>query len=57
MTEAAKYSALEHLRDGRQIEIHALTLADEEAMLAAIDRTGASSLYRQFFWRKKAFFR
>jgi GNAT superfamily N-acetyltransferase len=55
MTEAAEYTALEQLRDGRQIEIRALKPADEEAMLAAIDRTGARSLYRRFFGAKKHF--
>jgi GNAT superfamily N-acetyltransferase len=55
MTEAAKYSAVEQLRDGRQIEIRALRPADEDAMLAAIDRTGAQSLYRRFFGSKRHF--
>jgi RimJ/RimL family protein N-acetyltransferase len=55
MTEAAKYSAVQQLRDCRQIEIRALTPADEEAMLAAIDRTGAQSLYRRFFGSKRHF--
>jgi GNAT superfamily N-acetyltransferase len=55
MTEAAKYSAVEQLRDGRRIEIRALKPADEEAMLAAIDRTGAQSLYRRFFGFKRHF--
>ena len=55
MTEAAKYSAVEQLRDGRQIEIRALRPADKEAMLAAIDRTGAESLYRRFFGSKRHF--
>ena len=55
MTEAAEYTALEQLRDGRQIEIRALKPADEEAMLAAIDRTGAQSLHRRFFVSKRQF--
>jgi RimJ/RimL family protein N-acetyltransferase len=55
MTEAAKYSAVEQLRDGREIEIRALRPVDEEAMLAAIDRTGAQSLYRRFFGSKSRF--
>jgi hypothetical protein len=55
MTQAAKYSAVERLRDGRQIEIRALRPADEEAMVAAIDRTGAQSLYRRFFDSKRQF--
>ena len=53
MTEAAKYSAVQQLRDCRQIEIRALRRVD--AMLAAIDRTGAQSLYRRFFGFKSRF--
>jgi GNAT superfamily N-acetyltransferase len=55
MTDAAKYSAVEQLRDGRRIAIRALRPTDEEAMLAAIDRTGAQSLYRRFFGSKRQF--
>lgn len=55
MTEAAKYSALERLRDGREIEIRALTPADENDMLAAVDRTSAQSLCRRFFGAKLHF--
>jgi GNAT superfamily N-acetyltransferase len=55
MTEGAKYSAVEQLRGGRQIGIRALRPADEEAMLAAIDRTDAQSLYRRFFGPKRHF--
>jgi GNAT superfamily N-acetyltransferase len=55
MTEAAKYSAVERLRDGREIEIRALRPADEGDMLAAVDRTSAQSLYRRFFGAKRHF--
>jgi GNAT superfamily N-acetyltransferase len=55
MTEAAKYTAVEQLRDGRQVEIRALKPTDEQAMLAAVDRTGAQSLYRRFFGAKRHF--
>jgi GNAT superfamily N-acetyltransferase len=55
MREAAKYSALERLRDGCQIEIRALGPTDEEDMLAAVDRTSAQSLYRRFFGAKRHF--
>jgi GNAT superfamily N-acetyltransferase len=55
MMEAAKYSAVERLRDGRQIEIRALQPADEKDMLAAVDRTSAQSLYRRFFGAKRHF--
>ncbi len=55
MTDAAKYSAVERLRDGRQIEIRSLKPTDEEDMLAAVDRTSAQSLYRRFFGAKRHF--
>jgi len=55
MTEAAKYSAVERLRDGREIEIRALRPADEADMLAAVDRTSTQSLYRRFFGFKRHF--
>jgi RimJ/RimL family protein N-acetyltransferase len=51
----AAYSAREHLRDGRPVEIRALRPEDEADMLAAIDRTGAESLRRRFFIPKRAF--
>ena len=55
MTGVARYSAVERLRDGRQIEICALKPADEDDMLAAIGRIGPQSLYRRFFGAKKHF--
>ncbi len=55
MAEPSKYSALERLRDGREIEIRALRPTDEEDMLAAVDRTSAQSLYRRFFGAKLHF--
>ena len=55
MIETAKYSAVERLRDGREIEIRALRPADEDEMLAAVDRTSAQSLYRRFFGAKRHF--
>jgi GNAT superfamily N-acetyltransferase len=55
VTEAAQYSAVERLRDGREIEIRALRPADEDDMLAAVDRTSAQSLYRRFFGPKRHF--
>jgi len=55
MNEAAKYSAVERLRDGRDIEIRALRPADEADMLAAVDRTSTQSLYRRFFGAKRHF--
>ncbi len=55
MIEATQYSAMERLRDGREIEIRALRPADEVDMLKAVDRTSAQSLYRRFFGAKRHF--
>ena len=55
MTEAAEYTAVEQLRDGRQIEVRALKPTDEEDMLAAVGRTSVQSLYRRFFGAKRHF--
>jgi ribosomal protein S18 acetylase RimI-like enzyme len=49
------YSALEHLRDGRPIEIRALKPSDEAGMLDAVNSTNAESLRRRFFVTKRAF--
>jgi GNAT superfamily N-acetyltransferase len=53
--EASSYRAVEHLRDGRQIEIRALRPDDEPDMLAAIGRTSTQSLQRRFFVVKRGF--
>jgi GNAT superfamily N-acetyltransferase len=55
MVEAATYSAVETLRDGRRVEIRALRQADRDELLAAIGRTSPESLYRRFFTMKSAF--
>lgn len=49
------YTATEHLRDGRVIEIRALHKNDREDMLAAIGRTSGASLQRRFFGVKRGF--
>jgi GNAT superfamily N-acetyltransferase len=53
--EATKYSAIEHTRDGRKIEIRALKPDDRDALGAAVGRTSAQSLYRRFFGAKRDF--
>ena len=53
--EAAKYSAVETLRDGRPMEIRALRPDDQTEFLAAFDRTSAKSRYRRFFGAKRYF--
>lgn len=55
MSEATNYTARELLRDGSPIEIRALRLEDEAAMLAAIGQTSAQSLQRRFFVMKRHF--
>ena len=55
MVEAAGYSAVEELRDGRRIEIRALRPDDRADLLAAVGRIGADSLFRRFFGLKKGF--
>ena len=47
--------SVEHLRDGRPIEIRALRPDDRAEMLAAIGRTSTQSLQRRFFAPKKGF--
>ena len=53
--EAAKYSAVEALRDGRPVEIRALRPDDQAELLAAVDRSSAKSRYRRFFGAKRYF--
>ena len=53
--QAARYSAIERMRDGRKIEIRALKPEDRDAMSAAVGRTSSQSLYRRFFGAKREF--
>ena len=55
MLEAAKYSAVESLRNGRQVEIRALRPDDRSDLVAAVGRTSSQSLYRRFFAVKHDF--
>ena len=55
MSEAAKYSAVEVLRDKRRVEIRALRPDDRADLLAAVGRTSKPSLYRRFFAVKGGF--
>jgi GNAT superfamily N-acetyltransferase len=55
MLDAANYSAVETLRDGRQIEICAFRPSDQADLLAAVDRTSGRSLYQRFFTIKYDF--
>jgi GNAT superfamily N-acetyltransferase len=55
MLEAAKFSAIDRLHDGRRVEIRALRPDDRADFLAAVDRTSAQTLYRRFFGAKRDF--
>jgi len=55
MVEAATYSAVETLRDGRRVAIRALRQDDRAELLAAVGRTSLESLYRRFFYVKRGF--
>jgi RimJ/RimL family protein N-acetyltransferase len=53
--EAAKYSAIECLRNGGRVEIRALKPDDQTDLIAAVGRTSAQSLYRRFFGVRRNF--
>jgi RimJ/RimL family protein N-acetyltransferase len=55
MLKAVDYAATERLRDGRAIEIRALSPDDRDEMLAAVGRTSPESLRRRFFVPKRGF--
>jgi RimJ/RimL family protein N-acetyltransferase len=55
MLEAAKYSAVETLPDGRRVEIRALRPDDQADFIAAVGHTSAESLYRRFFVPRRSF--
>jgi hypothetical protein len=53
--ELTEYSATETLRDGRRVEIRALSPADRDGMLGALDRMSDESIHRRFFGPKRRF--
>ena len=55
MSDAARHSAIETLRDGRRVEIRALRPDDREGLEEAVGRSSAESLYRRFFAVKRNF--
>src|ERR1700760_4192064 len=55
MSETARYSASESLRDGRMVEIRALRKDDRENMLSAVGRSSNESLQRRFFAVRRHF--
>jgi RimJ/RimL family protein N-acetyltransferase len=55
MVQAAKYSAIELLRNGCPVEIRALRADDRAELMTAISRTSMQSLFRRFFIAKRGF--
>jgi GNAT superfamily N-acetyltransferase len=55
MLDAANYSAVETLRDGRELQIRALRPEDREDFLSAVARAGPRSRYLRFFSSKRDF--
>ena len=55
MPQAANFSAVELLRDGRRIGIRAIKPSDRAALLAAVDHASSRSRYRRFFGVKPGF--
>src|SRR4051795_12683690 len=55
MSEAAEYSVIETLRNGRRVEIRALRPDDRAGLIAAVERASAQSLFRRFFAAKRGF--
>jgi ribosomal protein S18 acetylase RimI-like enzyme len=55
MMDAANYSAVEALRDGRRLDIRAFRPGDQADLLSAVSRTSPQSLYRRFFTVKRSF--
>lgn len=55
MPPAARYSAVETLRSGEQIEIRALRPDDRNDFVAAVSRASSQSLYRRFFAVRRHF--
>jgi RimJ/RimL family protein N-acetyltransferase len=52
---AARYAAVERLRNGALLEIRALRPDDRAGMLAVIGRASKETLYRRFFGPKQSF--
>jgi RimJ/RimL family protein N-acetyltransferase len=55
VVDAANYSVVETLRNGRRVEIRALRPDDRDRLVEAVDHASAQSLYRRFFGAKRYF--
>jgi len=52
---AADYSAVETLRDGRPVEIRAQRAGDRDAIAAALRRSSPETIHRRFFGARTSF--
>lgn len=50
-----RYSTVEKLRDGREVEIRALQPRDRDGLAAAVGRMSDASVYRRFFSSRRHF--
>jgi RimJ/RimL family protein N-acetyltransferase len=55
MPEAASFSSIETLRDGRRVEIRALRPEDGKGLLEAVNRSSVESIRRRFFSVRRHF--
>ena len=55
MSELARFSKVEAMRDGRPVVIRALRPEDRDEMQEAVDHMGTETLYRRFFAVKRHF--
>ena len=55
MIDAAKYAAIDRLRDGRRLEIRSLRPEDRTELVAAVAKSSPQSLYRRFFGVRRHF--
>jgi RimJ/RimL family protein N-acetyltransferase len=55
MLEPSNYSAIETLRNGREVEIRAQRPPDGEGLTAALARMSDESIYRRFFGPRRQF--
>src|SRR3954452_10632072 len=53
--DAASFSTVDALRDGRAVEIRALKPADRAALMAAVERISDGSMTRRFFGARRHF--
>jgi RimJ/RimL family protein N-acetyltransferase len=53
--DVAGYSAIETLRNGKQLEIRALHPEDRDDLLTAVGRASPQTLYRRFFGARRDF--